>query len=333
MLSKRQFAQKFENRRKSTVSVGLVFLMITSTWLGSISTLNQDYEEETRLVDADPLQSSGVQSTDQGGQGEWNGGMPPQYGLQMHDALWDLTWSDPGAMYGQIDDISSLSLNPTYGLMLEESGADDHDNDGIDDLNDLDDDNDGIYDLLERFDGCFGTDPYDHDNDGIQDHLDWDDDNDGILEGPIDYAALEAQGLDPRNVSMHRFVEPTTIHPLTVSLLELHTEQTSNRLTTTTTELLTKTQMVQVLADTTKTVITTAELTNSAGLVTLTMMATKITLTMTMIMMEPWIGMTQTPTMLLSQETWMQAEHCLMLQSLGTSTNTGCILQGSTLST
>ena len=90
----------------------------------------------------------------------------------MHDALWDLTWSDPGAMYGQIYDTTSLSLNPTYGLMLEESGADDHDNDGIDDLNDLDDDNDGIYDLLERFDGCFGTDPYDHDNDGIQDHLD-----------------------------------------------------------------------------------------------------------------------------------------------------------------
>ena len=99
--------------------------------------------------------------------------------------------------------------------MFEESGADDHDNDGIDDLNDLDDDNDGIYDLLERFDGCIGTDPYDHDNDGIQDYLDWDDDNDGILEGPIDYDALEAEGLDPRNVSMHRYVDPTTIHPLT----------------------------------------------------------------------------------------------------------------------
>ena len=52
MLSKRQFAQKFENRRKSTVSVGLVFLMITSTWLGLISTINQDYETETRLVEA-----------------------------------------------------------------------------------------------------------------------------------------------------------------------------------------------------------------------------------------------------------------------------------------
>ena len=60
-------------------------------------------------------------------------------------------------------------------------------------MNDLDDDNDGINDLIERFDGCYGTDPYDHDNDGIQDEFDWDDDNDGILEGPIDYS----QGQDP----------------------------------------------------------------------------------------------------------------------------------------
>ena len=185
MLSKRQFAQKIENRRKSTLSVGMVFLMITSTWLGLISTLNHEYEASTKLVDADPLQLSEAQSTEQGGQGDWNGGMPPQYGLEMHDALWDMTWSDSSAMYGKIDDVTALSLNADYGYMLEESSSDDHDNDGISDLNDLDDDNDGIYDLLERFDGCFGTDPYDHDNDGIQDYLDWDDDNDGILEGPI----------------------------------------------------------------------------------------------------------------------------------------------------
>ncbi|MCH1540817.1 MAG: hypothetical protein L7S56_05220, partial [Candidatus Poseidonia sp.] len=189
--------------------------MITSTWLGLISTVSQEFEVESQLVDADPLSMSEAQSTDQGGQGEWNGRMPSQYGLQMHDALWDLTWSDSSTMYGQIEDISALSLDPGYGLMLEESAADDHDNDGINDLDDLDDDNDGIYDLLERFDGCVETDPYDHDNDGIQDHLDWDDDNDGILEGPIDYDALEALGLDPRNVSMHRYVESSTIHPLT----------------------------------------------------------------------------------------------------------------------
>ena len=120
MLSNKQFLQQIENRRKSTVSVGIVFLMITSTWMGLISSLNQDYEADTRLVDADPLSSSAAQSTDQGGQGEWNGGMPSQYGLQMHDALWDLTWSDPAIMYGQIGDQSVLSLDSGYGLMLEE---------------------------------------------------------------------------------------------------------------------------------------------------------------------------------------------------------------------
>ena len=215
MLSKRQYLEKIEKRQKSTISLGLVFLMVTSTWLGLIGAISQDYEKNTRLVEVDPLFKSEVQSTDQGGQGEWNGGMPSHFGQQMHDALWDLTWSDSSSMYGKIGDTSVLNLDPGYGPMLEESSADDHDNDGVNDLNDLDDDNDGIYDLLERFDGCFGTDPYDHDNDGILDHIDWDDDNDGILEGPIDYATLESQGLDPRNVSMHRFVEPSTIHPLT----------------------------------------------------------------------------------------------------------------------
>ena len=73
MLSNRQFAQKIENRRKSTVSVGIVFLMITSTWLGLISTVSQEFEVESQLVDADPLSMSEAQSTDQGGQGEWNG--------------------------------------------------------------------------------------------------------------------------------------------------------------------------------------------------------------------------------------------------------------------
>ena len=88
--------------------------------------------------------------------------------------------------------------------MAEETETEDHDNDGINDLDDLDDDNDGISDLIERFDGCFGTDPYDHDNDGLKDEFDFDDDNDGILEGPIDYS----QGTDPWNVSADRYVDP-----------------------------------------------------------------------------------------------------------------------------
>ena len=87
-----------------------------------------------------------------------------------------------------------LALSETYSVLLEESNKEDHDNDGINDLNDLDDDNDGIYDLLERFDGCYGTDPLDHDNDGIPDVDDWDDDNDEFGR-PLDIDALEAQGL------------------------------------------------------------------------------------------------------------------------------------------
>ena len=156
---------------------------------------------------------SPVQSTDQGGQGDWDGAHDG--GLDFaHEALSNLMWADPGVSAGIIVDLSVLEAAiPSYSSFLEETRAGDHDNDGINDLDDLDDDNDGIYDLLERFDGCYGTDPYDHDNDGILDVDDWDDDNDGILEGPIDYDALEALGLDPRNVSTDRFLDPTIDHP------------------------------------------------------------------------------------------------------------------------
>ena len=126
-------------------------------------------------------------------------------------AFQDPFYHDPASYYGKISDMSALALDPSYGFFLEETNTDDHDNDGIDDLNDLDDDNDGINDLIERFDGCFGTDPLDHDNDGVLDEFDWDDDNDGILEGPIDYT----QGADPKNVSMDRYVDPLTVHPWT----------------------------------------------------------------------------------------------------------------------
>ena len=152
----------------------------------------------------------------------------PQYGMsdaiqgsvfgqfEQHPALLDPGYGDLGVLYGKVHDLSLLSLNaPGFGVMLEEPTPNDHDNDGISDLNDLDDDNDGIYDLLERFDGCYGTDPYDHDNDGILDEFDWDDDNDGILEGPIDYETLESQGYDPRNVSTDRILDANIIHPWT----------------------------------------------------------------------------------------------------------------------
>ena len=63
-------------------------------------------------------------------------------------AYQDPFYNDPAAIYGKVSDPSALALNPMYGFFLEETNTDDHDNDGIDDLNDLDDDNDGINDLV-----------------------------------------------------------------------------------------------------------------------------------------------------------------------------------------
>ena len=207
--------EQTQQRRKLSLALTLVFLMLASSLLALVEgILEQDApERETRLVTGGGLGLSLAQSTDQGGQGGWEGGNDGGM-LLGHEALSNLMWTDPGVGAGIIVDISVLEfVLPAYAPLLEETQAGDHDNDGIDDLNDLDDDNDGIYDLLERFDGCHGTDPYDHDNDGILDVDDWDDDNDGILEGPIDYDALEALGLDPRNVSTDRYLDSTIEHP------------------------------------------------------------------------------------------------------------------------
>ncbi len=214
MLSK-EHTQRIENRRQLSTAIILVFLMLASSLLAIAQTVNDGPEsnKNTQFVEGGSLGMTPVQSTDQGGQGGWDG----QHDANLdfgHEALSNLMWSDPGVSAGVIVDLSVLEAAiPSYSTFLEETRAGDHDNDGINDLDDLDDDNDGIYDLLERFDGCYGTDPYDHDNDGILDVDDWDDDNDGILEGPLDYDALEAQGLDPRNVSTDRYLDPNIIHP------------------------------------------------------------------------------------------------------------------------
>jgi hypothetical protein len=203
-------------RQKLTMSLTIIALLLTSTMLIIVQDLSA--EEPTQdyvFSDAEKITLSPVQSTDQGGQGSWDGG-ENMWQLDAHPALSDMMWADPGVASGIIADKSAIAaFMPMYASLLEESNKDDHDNDGVSDLYDLDDDNDGIYDLLERFDGCYGTDPFDHDNDGVLDAVDWDDDNDGILEGPLDIAALEALGLDPRNVSTDRYLDSSIIHPWT----------------------------------------------------------------------------------------------------------------------
>jgi hypothetical protein len=208
--------ETLQNRQKLTMSLTIVFLMVTSTLLAVVQDFSSDDVAETAgFQEGQRIGQSIAQSTAQNGQGDWNGDQDPWYQTN-HPSITDLMWSDPGVMSGIITDLSAIeALAPAYSSFLEESSKDDHDNDGINDLADLDDDNDGIYDLLERFDGCYGTHPFDHDNDGILDAEDWDDDNDGILEGPIDIEALEALGLDPRNVSTDRRLDENIIHPWT----------------------------------------------------------------------------------------------------------------------
>ena len=208
--------ETLQNRQKLSMSLTIVFLMLTSTLLAVVQDFSAEDETETiGFVEGQRIGQSIAQSTAQGGQGDWNGDHDPWHETG-HPSITDLMWADPGVMSGIITDLSAIeALAPMYAGLLEESSKDDHDNDGINDLADLDDDNDGIYDLLERFDGCYGTHPFDHDNDGILDADDWDDDNDGILEGPIDIDALEALGLDPRNVSTDRRLDENIIHPWT----------------------------------------------------------------------------------------------------------------------
>ena len=202
--------EQIKRNRKILSAVSMICIMILSTQL--MTTQDSDEEVEKQAPSELPMRTEIHQQPLTSGpiQGE-NQNQPASTNLFQEAAFWDPFYNDPAAIYGKVSDRSALALDPSYGFFLEETNTDDHDNDGIDDLNDLDDDNDGINDLIEMFDGCYGTDPFDHDNDGISDEFDWDDDNDGILEGPIDYT----QGADPWNVSSDRHVDPSTIHPWT----------------------------------------------------------------------------------------------------------------------
>ena len=200
-----------ENRKKSTSALMMVVLMLLSTQMYNFigaeeaeTSLEGPEETPARTAYQQFYQSGGASAGETQGQ-------PASTADFQHPAFSDANWVDPASYQGKISDPSILLTDPGYGFHLEETNTEDHDNDGINDLDDLDDDNDGISDLIERFDGCYGTDPFDHDNDGIDDESDWDDDNDGILEGPIDYS----QGSDPWNVSADRYVMPNVVHPWT----------------------------------------------------------------------------------------------------------------------
>ena len=212
MLDEKAIWNSSDSSRKALISVFMIGIMLFSTQMYSF----QDFETYDEKHASSLAEAPDREPFQQSGQAEWpqaGADQGPQYPHNPFNnpAFNDPSYHDHMSYYGKVSDPSVLITQPGYSFFLEETDAEDHDNDGIGDLSDLDDDNDGINDLIEMFDGCYGTHPFDHDNDGQLDEFDWDDDNDGILEGPIDYD----QGADPRNVSMDRYVEPTTVHPWT----------------------------------------------------------------------------------------------------------------------
>ena len=211
MIDKLQQSIGIEGSRKSIIAGLMVFIMLFSTQMYSFQDFEPYNDEESEWGPVTQRTAFQQLDTANGPMAENNEMQPGAENPFSHPAFNDPMYHDPLSIYGKVSDPAALAIDPSYGFLLEETDTEDHDNDGISDLYDLDDDNDGINDLIERFDGCYGTDPFDHDNDGVQDEFDWDDDNDGLLEGPIDWS----QGADPQNNTEDRYIFATTIHPWT----------------------------------------------------------------------------------------------------------------------
>ena len=121
--------QQFEDRQKLSMAIVIVFLMLASSLLAMVQSVQDQAElpTSTRLVEGGSIGMTPVQSTDQGGQGGWEGSNDG--GLTAaHEALANLMWSDPGVSSGIIVDLSVLEAAlPAYATLLEESRAGDHD--------------------------------------------------------------------------------------------------------------------------------------------------------------------------------------------------------------
>jgi hypothetical protein len=156
MSTERMLNEKITNTRQVSMSLGLVSMFLLSMLAGlGVLVADLGNQDTTSLNERakSPL-SSDAQVIEQGGQGSWDDGQGSYYGPDGHPALYNVQYPDSMVAYGKVEDHSLLDLrSQNYGVYLEETSGKDHDNDGIQDLDDLDDDNDGIYDLLERFDG------------------------------------------------------------------------------------------------------------------------------------------------------------------------------------
>jgi hypothetical protein len=145
------------DRKRRISAIAMVMLMLLSSQMYNLLNFETEDPDESvwgavphRTAYQQMNQASGPMSGDTQGQ--------PAAGFAFDQVSFtDPSYHDPASYYGQVSNPAALNLDPGYGFFLEETQTEDHDNDGIDDLNDLDDDNDGIVDLIERFDGCYDS--------------------------------------------------------------------------------------------------------------------------------------------------------------------------------
>ena len=70
--------ETLQNRQKLSMSLTIVFLMLTSTLLAVVQDFSAEDETETiGFVEGQRIGQSIAQSTAQGGQGDWNGDHDP----------------------------------------------------------------------------------------------------------------------------------------------------------------------------------------------------------------------------------------------------------------
>ena len=115
---KNDLKEKILNRQKNTAAIGFVLLMLFSS-LGIILTSMEPAPADTAIVQAPSVALVEAQSTEQGGQTSWDRGVDHLPLQDLHPALSDIMWSDPGVSFGIISDMDALMLGlPGYTTLL-----------------------------------------------------------------------------------------------------------------------------------------------------------------------------------------------------------------------
>ena len=125
-----------KTQKKIIPAFSMIAIMLLSPQITLL--LNTDHSPERDSL-VEPPKRTAYQQLEQLGGTVQNGNhnslsMTNQFQYAAHQ---DPFYNDPAALYGKVSDPFALALDPMYGFFLEETNTDDHDNDGIDDLNDL----------------------------------------------------------------------------------------------------------------------------------------------------------------------------------------------------